>query len=878
MSTSTNHAADDTAGATGDGTADDGSSYRLPTSVRPHAYRLVLTPDLAAATFSGDVEIDVTVVEATSAITLNATELEITFAELNDGNPDGGYALTPASIDLDPSEERATLVFPEAIATGPATLHLAFSGILNDKLHGFYKSTYTDESGVDHVIATTQMESTDARRAFPCWDEPELKATFETTLVVDEALAAFSNGAVVDETSAPDGKRRVRFAPTMPMSTYLVAFIVGRLEATDPVDVNGVPLRIVHRPGQAGLTPFALEVGAHALNFFTDYFGIPYPADKLDLVAIPDFAFGAMENLGCVTFRESALLVDPAQAARVELERVADVVCHEIAHMWFGDLVTMKWWNGIWLNEAFATFMEVLAVDAFRPEWQRWVSFGVEREAAMAVDGLHATRPVEFPVGRPEEAQGMFDVLTYQKGGSVLRMLEQFLGPDVFREGINDYLTTHSHANTETADLWDALERSSGRAVRTIMNTWINQGGYPLVQVSESGALSQVPFSYREESGGNIGSGWLVPVLTRALADLEPDSPPILLSGAASANSPTIRSGAEVVNAGGSGYFRVSYPTSMLQHLAGRLTELAPLERYNLVSDAWATSLSGKTPLADFLVLARALVDSAEGDPSVWSVVLGAVGLCNRVVPDADRPVLQQSVRALLGSLAKDLGWDPQAGDNERTPSLRASVLRTLGTIGNDPEIQAEAVRRFAAAGTTTLHPDTESAILDIVASEGGETEYETILGRYRAPANPQEENRYLYALASFDQPDLAQRTFDLAMTEVRTQNAPFILQMLVANRVTGPSMWHRVTEEWDALIAKFPSNILPRMLDGVRGLCAPPELADQVTAFITTHPLAAGGRTVDQILERLAVNVAFGRREGATLATTLTETLGVEG
>ena len=216
------------------------------------------------------------------------------------------------------------------------------------------------------------------------------------------------------------------------------------MEVTEPVSVGGVPLRVVHSRGRPTSPPSPSTSAAHALRFFTEYFGIPYPADKLDLVAIPDFAFGAMENLGCVTFRESALLVDPAQAARVELERVADVVCHEIAHMWFGDLVTMKWWNGIWLNEAFATFMEVLAVDAFRPEWQRWVSFGVEREAAMAVDGLHATRPVEFPVGRPEEAQGMFDVLTYQKGGSVLRMLEQFLGPDVFREGINDYLTTHS--------------------------------------------------------------------------------------------------------------------------------------------------------------------------------------------------------------------------------------------------------------------------------------------------------------------------------------------------------------------------------------------------------------------------------------------------
>ncbi len=870
MSTPTNDAADH------DSSTGEGPAYLLPATVRPHAYRLVLTPDLPAASFTGDVEIDVTIAAPTATITLNAADLEITFAELNDGNPDSGYALSPTSIELDTDEERATLTFADTLTPGPATLHLSFNGILNDKLHGFYRSTFADEAGVEHVIATTQMESTDARRAFPCWDEPELKATFEITLVVDDALAAFSNGAVVEETAEAGGKRRVRFAPTMVMSTYLVAFIVGPLEATNPLEVDGVPLRIVHRPGQGHLTPFALTVGAHALRFFGEYFGIPYPSDKLDLVAIPDFAFGAMENLGCVTFRESVLLVDPAQAARVELERVADVICHEIAHMWFGDLVTMRWWNGIWLNEAFATFMEILAVDAFRPEWQRWVSFGVEREAAMAVDGLHATRPVEFPVGRPEEAQGMFDVLTYQKGGSVLRMLEQFLGPDVFREGINDYLTTHSHANTETSDLWDALERSSGRAVRTIMDTWINQGGYPLVRVGEDGTLTQTPFSYRGEPGGAIGSTWLVPVLTRSFLDAELDSPPILLNGSrASKDAVTITAGTELVNAGGSGYYRVSYPTAMVERLAGQLTELAPLERYNLVSDTWAASLSGQAPLSDLLRLARALVDSAEGDPSVWSVVLGALGLFDRIIADADRPVLAQSVRTLLGPLARDLGWDPRDDDGERTPSLRASVLRVLGTIGEDADIVAEATRRFSDAGTTALHPDTESAILDIVASGGRTPDYEAILARYRAPANPQEENRYLYALASFNQVDLAMRTFDLAMTEVRTQNAPFVLQLLVANRVTGPTAWQRITEEWDTLVAKFPSNILPRMLDGVRGLCTPPELADRVTSFIEEHPLAAGGRTVEQILERLAVNVAFGQREGATLAAVLTEAVG---
>ncbi len=845
-----------------------GGEYRLPTTVRPHAYRLVLTPDLPAATFAGDVEIDVTVETPTTTVTVNAAELEITFAELNDANPDAGYALVPTDIALDAAEERATLTFAEPLAPGPATLHLGFTGILNDKLHGFYRSTFTDESGTEHIIATTQMESTDARRAFPCWDEPEHKATFEVTLVVDDSLAAYSNGSVVAETPEADGKRRVRFAPTMVMSTYLVAFIVGPLEATEPLPVNGVPLRIVHPPGKGHLTQFALTVGAHALNFFTDYFGIPYPADKLDLVAIPDFAFGAMENLGCVTFRESALLVDPTQAARVELERVADVICHEIAHMWFGDLVTMKWWNGIWLNEAFATFMEVLAVDAFRPEWQRWVSFGVEREAAMAVDGLHATRPVEFHVGRPEEAQGMFDVLTYQKGGSVLRMLEQFIGPDVFREGINDYLTTHSYGNTETTDLWDALERSSGRAVRTIMDTWINQGGYPLVQVGEDGSLTQTPFSYSGDPGGAIGSDWQVPVLTRPLEQGDYDPLPVLLAGAAT--GPV----GQLVNAGGSGYYRVSYPSATVELLARHLGDLAPLERYNLVSDTWAAALAGRSPLSDLIALARALVESAEGDPSVWSVVIGALGLLDRIVPDTDRPVLALAIRTLLGPLARDLGWDPREDDGERTPSLRATVLRSLGTIGADPDTKAEAVRRFTEAGAVPLHPDTESAVLDIVAADGGPAEYETFLARYRAPKTPQEEIRYLYALASFSDPELASRTFDLALTEVRTQNAPFVLQSLVANRTTGPAAWRRITEEWDALVAKFPSNILPRMLDGVRVLCSPPELAAEVTSFVEAHPLPAGGKTVEQILERLAVNVAFGQREGTGLADTLSAAL----
>ncbi|MHB1717276.1 MAG: M1 family metallopeptidase [Acidimicrobiales bacterium] len=863
---------------------DDQSSVRLPRNVEPLRYRLTLEPDLDAARFRGEVAIEVVVREATSTVVCNAAELDIHSASADAGPSPAGsgdFPVSATSIVLDAAEERATFHFPEPLPAGPATLHLTFSGILNDRLHGFYRSTYTDDTGEKRVIATTQMEATDARRAFPCFDEPDRKAIFEITLVVGDGLEAYSTGAVAEVTADAAGhRRRIRFEPTMKMSTYLVACIVGPLTATAPRDVDGVPLRVVHTPGKEHLTDFALDVGAHALRFFREYFGLPYPAGKLDLVAIPDFAFGAMENLGCVTFRESVLLVDPAQAARVELERVADVVCHEIAHMWFGDLVTMKWWNGIWLNEAFATFMEILAVDAFRPDWQRWVSFGTEREAALAVDGLHATRPVEFAVGRPEEAQGMFDVLTYQKGGSVLRMLEQYLGAEVFRDGIHRYLSAHAHGNTETADLWNALGEASGIPVASIMTTWIDQGGYPLVTVEPDGALSQQPFSYRGAAGGAIGSSWEIPVLTRPLDGPGGRVDRLLLS--AQPATPPAPDGTPdhatvLVNAGGAGFYRVAYPPPTLDRLATDIGALEPLERYNLVSDTWAAALAGQGPVEGIVTLAAALGRSLEEDPSVWSVVVGAFGLFDRVITDDDRGAVQDAVRGLFLPVADRLGWDPIPGEGERVPTLRAMVLRTLGTIGADHEVRAEARRRFeaamgaeAGARSAALHPDIESAVLDVVAAEGDERHYDAMLARYRSPATPQEENRYLYGLASFDEPRLAERTFRLALDEVRTQNAPFVLQALVANRVTGPATWQRVTSEWSTLVERFPANILPRMLEGVRGLCGPGSPAAEVRAFVEDHPLPSGGKTVDQILERLDVNVAFGAREGSRLAAVL--------
>ncbi|MFM9225406.1 MAG: M1 family metallopeptidase, partial [Actinomycetota bacterium] len=385
--------------------------HRLPRTVLPRRYELSLEPDLDAARFAGSVAITATAAPGTVEVALNANELEIQSASIEG---------VTVAFDVHEPTERLVLRPAAPLAGGEITIRIAFTGTLNDKLRGFYRSTYTDDAGTVRTIATTQMQSTDCRKAFPCFDEPDMKAVFAVNLTVERGLLAISNGPEIRRESA-GGKERIWFADTMPRATYLVAFIVGPLEATEPVMVNGIPLRIVHVPGKAHLTDFAVEIGSFALDWFATYYGIPYPSDKVDMVALPDFAAGAMENLGCITYREVLLLVDPATATQVEKELVADVVAHELAHMWFGDLVTMGWWNGIWLNEAFATFMEIAACDAFAPEWKRWTSFGLERSVALEVDSLRCTRSVEFPVHAPNDCEGMFDVLTYQKGGSILR-------------------------------------------------------------------------------------------------------------------------------------------------------------------------------------------------------------------------------------------------------------------------------------------------------------------------------------------------------------------------------------------------------------------------------------------------------------------------
>ena len=869
-------------------------SPRLPGGVVPRHYRIELDVDLDGAAFTGTVGIDVDISETVDAIVCNAADLDVAeaFITRSDGPGAGARWL---GVALDPESERLVLTDPAGVGfgPGPARLNISFSGALNDQLRGFYRSTYADDAGRTRTIAATQFQSTDARRAFPCWDEPAFKATFEAALVVDDALLAVSNTAETGRRPAGDGRVRIGFAPTMAMSTYLVAFVVGPLEATEPVTADGVPIRVVHRPGRGAQAAFALETAAHALGWYSRYYGIAYPSDKVDLVALPDFAFGAMENLGCVTFREVLLLVDPAAASQPELERVAMVINHELAHMWFGDLVTMAWWEGIWLNEAFATFMETACTNAYRPEWKVWSSFGRARAAALAIDALAATRPVEYPVATPADAEDMFDVLTYEKGAAVVRMLEQYLGPEAFRDGVRLYLRRHAYANTATTDLWDALEEVSGQPVRSMMDGWIYQGGYPAVSARPDGegglVVAQRHFTLDAARADAVRT-WTVPLRIRTsggasgggeTADGTPPTPSASATGVGDGGSssetrfllegargvvPGVYGPVVTINAGGTGFYRSELDAGARAAVAAdgpgaRSAE----ERHGLIDDAWAMTLSGSMSAPELVEL-MAGGFAAERDLNVWQAMAAAWAGLRRIVDGPAAAGLGRIIAESSDEAMAAVGWDARPEDDDRTRELRAVLVRLRGATADDPAA-VEACR----SRLDDPDPSMAAAALTVTAHHGGADDFARIRDRFARAADPQSEQRHLMALADFGHPELVTGILEGALDgEVRAQDGPYLIRRALANRRVGATVWDFTAANWDELARIFPSNSLARMLEGVVGLDRP-EQAERVRSFLADHPVPQGAKQIAQHLERLEINVAFRHREADRLSTAIT-------
>jgi puromycin-sensitive aminopeptidase len=841
-------------------TAKRPSRFRLAPDVRPTDYHLHLEPDIDGGRFRGEVRIDVHLDRPRAEIVLHAADLAVERAAAEVSG-----RVIPLRVRLDRHDETATLRAARPLPAGALALRLRFAGALNQHLRGLYAA-----SAGGARYAFTQCEAADARRIVPCFDEPAMKARFHVTVTARPGDTVLSNAPVAREQALPGGRRTVHFEPTPPLSTYLLALAVGPLEASEVQHVGPTPIRIWHVPGKSHLTAFGLEAGAEALARLEDYFGIAYPYAKLDLVAVPDFEAGAMENAGAVFFRETLLLLDPATVSLAERKRAAEVIAHELAHMWYGDLVTMAWWDDLWLNEAFATWMAYRVVDDWKPEWRMWQGFEHDRAGALGLDALASTHPIYAPVRSVAQATENFDLITYEKGAAVVRMIEHYLGAAAFRDGVRRYMERHREGNAVAADLWRALGEASGADVTRVAQAWIAQPGFPLVTLSRTGRTLRVRqerfFADPRVPAAKRRQRWPVPLVVR-------------LGGAGAADGTVralVQAAAEDValpapppawfygNERAGGFYRVRHDAETHAALIGVLSTLGAVERLALVGDQWALVRADRATVETFLDLADALGD--EPDHDVLDGVAGALAVIDEQVVEpagAEQEALRAWIARRFGPALAEAGWEAAEDEPDEARLRRAALLRLVGGVGEAPDVLAEARRRLDAylVDRGSLEPNLAEPVVALAARVGNSAVYDRYREVAAAARTPQEQRRFLLNLASFRVPDCVQHTLDALLTpEIPTQDVAFLLMRLFGNPAGRAAAWAFLRRRWTALRKRIPPLMLARLVDATPALRTQRH-AREVRAFFRAHPLPEASRAVRQALERFRLNAELRRR-----------------
>jgi puromycin-sensitive aminopeptidase len=844
-----------------------GRARRLATDCIPVEYDLQIEVDPQAEdTYRGEVAIQLRLARERRSVELHADALEIASARVEAGGRE-----QEGRIRFRPASETVEISFPRALPAGTARLHVVFRAKLRDDLRGLYKA-----SSGSQRYALTQLEAADARRFFPCFDEPAFKARFRVAVTTAATNTVLANSPVAREQSAGEGRKTVHFLPTPPLSTYLVALAVGPLESSPPTRCGQTEIRVWHVPGKGALTAFSLEVARETLSRLERYFDLPYPYGKLDLVAAPDFEAGAMENAGAVFFRETLLLVDPASVTLNERKRVAEVICHELAHMWYGDLVTMAWWDDLWLNEAFATWMAYQIVDDWKPEWKMWHGFEQGRAAALSLDALASTHPIYTVVRTPAEATANFDLITYEKGAAVVRMVERYLGPKAFRAGVRAYIRKHREGNAVAADLWNALSKASGENVEPIVRAWIEQPGFPRLSLRRLKRGNRTLLELRQQrfharpsraAKPTKAARWPIPVVVR-------------VGGARAASSRLQRhlltrareeielaDGARFVygNAEEGGFFRPLHAAEELSELVLALPRLAPIERMGLVSHQWAHVRAGFAPIESLLEVVAAL--GAETDPDVLQTLRAPLGfLADQIAPAAGAATLVRLRGWLVecfGQQLETLGWEPAARESDETKLRRAAVLAILGEIAEWEPVVAEAERRFPRwlANRASLEPNLADTVATLAARVGNEARFDSILSALGKACTPQERRRLLLSLAEFRERALVDRALAITLTEtVQTQDVVLVLGRALANRDARERAWAFVKRRWSALRHRLPPMLATRLVEVTPNLQTPEHRRD-VAAFFKAHPLPTAKRALAQSLERFDLNAELRRR-----------------
>ncbi|MEO7364214.1 MAG: M1 family metallopeptidase, partial [Candidatus Saccharimonadales bacterium] len=740
----------------------------------------------------------------------------------------------------------------EQLFAGNYSVTMTFSGKITDHMNGIYPCRFKDGKE-DKMLLATQFESHHAREAFPCIDEPEAKATFDLTLVTPTVRTVIGNTPVQSQQSKGD-KLVTTFETTPKMSTYLLAFVFGELDALEATTRDGVLVRTYATPDNVQHTKFALDTAVKCLEFYNDYFDIPYPLAKCDFVALPDFASGAMENWGCITFREQALLVDPKNTSLHLKQYVANVVAHELTHQWFGNLVTMRWWTDLWLNESFASWMSYLAIDALFPDWQVWTQFIVDEQGlALKQDALENTHPIQVEVKHPDEIRTIFDAISYEKGASVLLQLHEHLGADTFRDGLRLYLQRHAYANTDAVDLWRAWEEVAGQPVTEFMTAWITQAGYPFVAATvskDSIVLEQSLFSLNP------------------LAPKTPTLWPIPLGNGQTmtAQSHSIaRSDFELINPGRTGFYRVGYDPGFMAELD--ITKLADVDRLGLLSDAFEAAKAGYASSVDALKLLSKYTD--EDSTVVWDVISGNIGGI-RLVMDDDllRDQMKPFMRQLVAQQLERLGWDERPSDSHFDSLLRPTILG-LASFAEEPSVVAESKARFAAAKSSEdIHPDLRGVVYGTVARLGGSDEFDKLLQLHNGSTNSEERVTVAAALTNFKQPELVDRALALITTDqVRLQDAPYWIAYSFMNRHARKASWQWLQENWQWLVDNLGSDLsFFRMPIYAGRVHSDLNFLPEFKAFFETKLSPAFDRPIKQAIETIEWQAAWKARDLAAL------------